>query len=327
FSEANLNGVNLSGVDFSEANFSRVDFTGVDLSKAILRNAHLEGANLSEVNLFGKNLSDADLRDADLRKANLREANLNRADLSRSDLTGTQIYRATRHEWRIEGIKCDYIFCDPAGEIPFPKDRNFRPGEFERLFRQLPTLGLALEPGAGGLDAFALDQAVQMLNEKRPELELKLDGFHSGGQPQADLTVLRKEYCNDQLREEIRAGYQVRMAALRRSQAAPPGALSVRAGGPELRKSRRYERLETVLVEKSESETIGPAQLNNFSAEGLMLRSGFAIPPGESIRVRFEKPLLASISNVMNSKVVWCRDLAAQGETDARFGIGVSLVH
>jgi hypothetical protein len=188
-------------------------------------------------------------------------------------------------------------------------------------------LELALEPGAGGLDAFALDQAVQLLNEKRPELELKLDGFHSSGQPQADLTVLRKEFCTDQLREEIRAGYQVRVAALRRSQPSPAGAPSVRAGGPELRQNQRYERLESVLVEKSESEPIGPAQMNNFSAGGMMLRSGFALPPGELIKIRFEKPLLASISNVMTSRVVWCRDLAVQGGADARFGIGVSLVN
>jgi len=326
FSEANLNGVNLSGVDFSEAIFSRVDFTGVDLRKAILRKANLEGANLSEVNLFGKNLSDADLREADLRKANLGEANLNRAHLERSDLTGALIYRAIHHEWRIEGVKCDFIFCDPAGEIPFPKNRNFRPGEFERLFRHLPTLELVLEAGATGLDAFALDQVVQTLNEKRPERELKLEGFHSGGQPQAAFTVLRKEYCDEQLRAEIATGYQVQMAAWRRSPAAPRSDRSSRSGAPELRKSRRYERLETVLVEKPESEPLGPAQLNNFSAEGLMLKSGFAIAPGELIKIRFEKPLIASSSNVMTSKVVWCRDLAAHDEAVSRFGIGVTLV-
>jgi hypothetical protein len=296
------------------------------LSKTILRKANLQGANLSEVNLFGKNLSDADLREADLRKANLCEANLNRANLKRSDLTGALIYRATRHAWRIEGVKCDFIFCDPVGEDPFPKDKNFRPGEFERLFRQLPTLELVLEPGATGLDVFALDQVVQALNEKRPELELKLEGFHSGGQPKADFTVLRKEYCNEELREEIKTGYRIQMAALR-CPAAPRDNGLVRSSGPELRKSRRYERLETVLIEKSESETLGPAQLNNFSAEGLMLRSGFAITPGEWVKIRFEKPLIASISNVMTSKVVWCRDLAAHGEAVPRFGIGVSLAH
>jgi hypothetical protein len=139
--------------------------------------------------------------------------------------------------------------------------------------------------------------------------------------------VLRKEHCNEQLYEVIQAGYQAQLAALKKSAAPARDARPVLYGGPELRKSRRYERLEAVLIEKSESETLGPAQLNNFSAEGLMLRSGFAVTPGEGIRVRFEKPLVASAPNVMDSKVVWCRDLAGHGEAVSRFGIGVSLLH
>jgi len=46
----------------------------------------------------------------------------------------------------------------------------------------------------------------------------------------------------------------------------------------------------------------------------MMLRSGFAIRPGELINIRFEKPLYASGSHVVASKVVWCRDLEAHGE-------------
>jgi len=56
-----------------------------------------------------------------------------------------------------------------------------------------------------------------------------------------------------------------------------------------------------------------------------MLRSGFAIRPGELINIRFEKPLYASGSQVVASKVVWCRDLEAHGETVSRFGIGIGL--
>jgi hypothetical protein len=186
---------------------------------------------------------------------------------------------------------------------------------------------LMLEPGAASMDALALDQVVRTLNAERPELELKLESLHASGQPQAVFSALRKEFCDEQLHEVIQAGYHAQIAALRRNSAPARGARSVLYGGPELRKSRRYERLETVVIEKSESETLGSAQLNNFSAEGLMLRSGFAVTPGEGIKVRFEKPLVASASNVMDSKVVWCRDLAGHGEAASRFGIGVSLMH
>jgi hypothetical protein len=47
--------------------------------------------------------------------------------------------------------------------------------------------------------------------------------------------------------------------------------------------------------------------------------------PGDFINVRFETPLYASASNVVASKVVWCRDLEAHGETVNRFGIGIAL--
>jgi hypothetical protein len=154
-----------------------------------------------------------------------------------------------------------------------------------------------------------------------------LENFHAGGQPHANFTVLRTEFCDAPLREEIRTGYAAQIAKLRRGAAGLKDSWTAGHGGSELRKSRRYERLESVVIEKSESETLGQAQLNNFSAEGLMIRSGFAIPPGEAVKIRFGKPLLASASNVMASRVVWCRDFGAQVESVSRFGIGLSLVH
>jgi hypothetical protein len=265
------------------------------------------------------------LREADLRKANLREANLNRANLEGSDITGALIYRATKFDWRIEGIKCDYIFCDEDGKIPFPKDRDFRPGEFELLFRELPTIELVLDPGATPLEAFVMDHVVQVINEKRPELELKLDSFHSGRRPRAVMTLSRREHGDDHLHEEIRAAYEAHIAKLRRSTVSLKDALTVRYGGPELRRSRRFERLETVAIEKPGAEPLGYAQLNNFSAEGMMLRSDFALRPGERINIRFEKPLYASGAQVVASRVVWCRDLETHGGTVSRFGIGIGL--
>lgn len=211
--EANLNGVDLSGLNFSRVNLSGVDLSGVDLSKADLRNANLRGANLGGLNLSGMNLSDADLKEADLRKANLYEANLNRASLERANVTGALIFRTARDDWRIAGIQCDYIFCDPEGRIPFPKNRDFRPGEFERLFRQLPTIEYVLEHGFASLDAFIMDQVVQDIAETHPEFELKLDSFHSRGQPHATFTVLRKEYSEEAL-QQVRAAYEARMARL-----------------------------------------------------------------------------------------------------------------
>jgi hypothetical protein len=96
--------------------------------------------------------------------------------------------------------------------------------------------------------------------------------------------------------------------------------------GVEMRRSRRYERSAVVMIEKPRSGILGYAQLNNFSAGGLMLFSDFAVRPGEVISVRIDTPLYPSAARVLTSRVVWCRDVEAQGETRARFGIGVKLV-
>jgi hypothetical protein len=96
--------------------------------------------------------------------------------------------------------------------------------------------------------------------------------------------------------------------------------------GMDVRKSRRYERAETVMVEKLRTEIIGYAQLKNFSADGMMLLSDFAVRPGEFIKVRFDRPLHSSIPKIVASRVVWCRDLENKDETFSRFGIGLSLI-
>jgi uncharacterized protein YjbI with pentapeptide repeats len=211
--EANLNGVDLGGMNLGRVDLSGVDLSGVDLGKADLRNARLRGASLAGLNLSGKNLSDADLKEADLRRTNLCEANLNRADLERANVTGALIFRTTREDWRIEGIQCDYIFCDPDGKVPFPGNRVFRTGEFERLFRQLPTIEYVLEHGFASLDALIMDQVVQDITEKHPEFDLKLDSFHSRGQPHATFTVQRRQYSEEAL-QQVKAAYETRIARL-----------------------------------------------------------------------------------------------------------------
>jgi hypothetical protein len=102
--------------------------------------------------------------------------------------------------------------------------------------------------------------------------------------------------------------------------------LSPLHAGAELRKSIRYTRLETVMVEKSQSDILAYAQLKNFSAEGMMLFSDVAMRPGEFIKVRFDKPLHTSIPKIVTSRVVWCRDLEEHETAGSRFGIGLRLM-
>jgi hypothetical protein len=110
-----------------------------------------------------------------------------------------------------------------------------------------------------------------------------------------------------------------RLTAWREQPAAP-------YAGTELRKSRRYIRATVVMLEKPRSGILGYAQLNNFSAGGLMLFSDFAVQPGEVVSVRIDAPLYPSGAKILPSRVIWCRDVEDQGETSARFGIGLRLI-
>jgi hypothetical protein len=206
--------VGLGEIDFSQVVVGGVDFTGIDVSKLDLRKANLSGTNFSGVNLTGKNLSDANLRGTNFVKANLCEANLNRADLGEADITGALLYRITKYDWMIDGIKCDYVFCDKEGKIPFPQNRNFTTGEFERLFKAMPTIQIVFESGVSPLDVSIMDQVVRAINERRPELELKLESFDSRGQPHVNFTVLRNEDCEDALQGEIKTAYEAQISKI-----------------------------------------------------------------------------------------------------------------
>jgi len=217
FRGAILSGVNLRGTDFSKADLGEADLSEADLSDSNLVKTDFSKVNLSEANLIGANLIEADLSGANLFStklawANLFEANLHRVNLvfailSKSNITGTCLYGTARDDWKIDDIKCDYVYWDYRKEIRTPKDHYFRAGEFEELYKQLPTIDYYFEKGFTPIDAVLMDQVVQAINEKHPKFELKLDSFHSRGQPHAKFTVLHKEIA-DEAQKQIAQRYE-----------------------------------------------------------------------------------------------------------------------
>lgn len=111
----------------------------------------------------------------------------------------------------------------------------------------------------------------------------------------------------------------VRLTALKEAEAAP-------FSGSEHRKDRRYQRPAVVMIEKLHAGIVGYAKLQNFSASGIMLSSDFSVRPGEFIRVRLDQPLPSSNSNLVNARVVWCRNLELPEEAPSPIGIGLRLV-
>jgi hypothetical protein len=112
---------------------------------------------------------------------------------------------------------------------------------------------------------------------------------------------------------------QPRIAAFRETASSP-------LSGTELRRGRRYERPTVVMIEKARSGILGYAELHNFSAGGMMLRSEFTLNPGEIITVKLDAPLHSSTSTTMTGKVIWCRNMEMEDEEASPFGIGLSLI-
>ncbi len=144
---ANLIGTYLAGADLTRANLSGADLIGAKLIGAKLSGANLSGANLSEANLSGAYLREANLRGANLSGANLNGANLSGGNLQRTKAWGTNFNKAILtgtclEDWHInsatnlEQVICDYVYLLADQKERCPRNGNFLPGEFAKLFQK-----------------------------------------------------------------------------------------------------------------------------------------------------------------------------------------------
>ncbi len=159
------------------------------------------------ISLYGKNLKGAYLVKFDLHGVDLRETNLLQADLSDANITGAKLYGSARDSWILDGIRCDYVYWDETGEQRTPPDRDFRPGEFEELYKQLPTFEYIFEQGFTPLDPLIMDRVVQAVNERHKEFSLELVNFDKRGQPHATFTVCHLEHV-EKAKQQIAVGYE-----------------------------------------------------------------------------------------------------------------------
>jgi uncharacterized protein YjbI with pentapeptide repeats len=165
--------------------------------KPDLSRADLIGAKLSKTDLSRANLSGAKLERVDLIAADMISTNLTDASITAASLWGTAC-----DNWIIDGIKCDYIYLDEEGKESTPKDSDFRPSEFEELYKSLPTIDYYFEDGFTPIDAVIMDKVVQAINEKYPEYHLDIVSFDKRGTPYATITVADVKYL-EQAKEEI----------------------------------------------------------------------------------------------------------------------------
>ncbi|MGD9368072.1 MAG: pentapeptide repeat-containing protein [Desulfobacteraceae bacterium] len=192
---ANLTGAHMITADLSLANLQGADMRGVRLDRSDMHEANLQETNLSAANLYKTHLLSANLMSANLRGCNLEGsvlmiANLDKADLSLANLTGAKLYGTERDGWKIDGVKCEYAYWDGPGNQRSPADRDYKPGEFELLYRKSPTLEFPFEGGFSPIQAILMDRVVKAINLQQPEFELHLDSLILRGVPRAVFSVL-----------------------------------------------------------------------------------------------------------------------------------------
>ncbi len=211
---ANLRGANLIEADLRGGNLRKADLRNTKLRTAYLRKANLWGADLREANLSETNLIKADLRGADLRGANLSYAYLIRTNLTVANISGVILFGTARDDWKIDRIKCDYVYFGLGRKRREPADRDFDMGEFEERFNKLPVIEYYFKNGFTAADAYIMEQVVLTVKEKHPEFELKLDSFLLRGRPRAVFSILDSDYA-DEAYKQIKCSFETRVKGQR----------------------------------------------------------------------------------------------------------------
>jgi uncharacterized protein YjbI with pentapeptide repeats len=147
FERSNLRGANLTGARLNGANFKRAD-----LSEAILINADLQNVNLTEAQAIGTDFTDAYLTGACLEAWNIDQFTC------------------------LKDVNCQFVFLSEfpnakgnRNRRPHDPDRDFAPGEFEKLYQEaMNIIEVLLKDGMKNGEAFR--QALADLMQTHPEI-------------------------------------------------------------------------------------------------------------------------------------------------------------
>ena len=160
-----------------------------DLSNADLRGANLAGAQLHRANLKAANLNGATLEAAELHSANLAEAQCLGTNFTSAHLTGACLEAWNIDETTIlQNIDCLHVFLkeqpDARGNRerrPHNPDKDFQPGDFEKLFKEmLDTVQILIR---NGVNPESFKAALQHLMENHPGITAdSIQGFERKGE-------------------------------------------------------------------------------------------------------------------------------------------------
>ncbi len=208
-----LSGVNLSGVNLSRADLRSADLLGTDLCRANLSGAYLTMTNLSEAKLRGATLFLTYLLSTKLEGANLRESIIDsaifeNADLSGADLTGANIWNIATADWKIDGVKCEYAYNSKYPEGKDKTRRDFKPGEFEQIYKSFTKLELIFKEGFSLPDYSALLAVIDRINHELPTANLNLRKMERvGNTTTTTLAAENKEAIEEIVKNSLQKHY------------------------------------------------------------------------------------------------------------------------
>lgn len=174
-SEVTLGKCNLNGADLFEVNLSGTDLREADIRRADMRYANLSNANLRKANLCGVNLKGSNLGDADLKGAKIIDVNFNLSNLSGAEITGSTYWGVSTAGWKIDGIKAKHVyFCRDDEKEKNKYKKEFQEGQFEALYRSLPTVELIFTEGLSPTNLFMLTALIEEIKRQNPDYGIRM---------------------------------------------------------------------------------------------------------------------------------------------------------
>ncbi|MES9854622.1 MAG: pentapeptide repeat-containing protein [Candidatus Thiodiazotropha sp. L084R] len=194
-----LMGVQLSRADLRNYDFSATAFDDSDLANVNFTSCVLSGANFYRANMDGVIMLHAIAYGGNFRKAILNNANLagtvfNGADLKGAILTGCKIHGIGRTGWEIEGVRCDYVYTDPLGNERFPKQNNFKLGQFVNIYKSYPLIDLEFHEKFDALTILMVNYASIQLNNDDGKFDFQVKEVSAYGDiPTIKVSVRTKD--------------------------------------------------------------------------------------------------------------------------------------
>lgn len=208
-SSATLSGSSLIGTSLSSSKVDHCDFCDCVAMNANLNRTQCQEANFSRVNgvstkFFNSNLYKAVFDNADFSSADFSNANLDRASFYSTVLSAasfinskvrggvfsrSNLWEIQKDSWDISGAVCTHVFIDPDNAERYPVDRDFREGEFERIFAWLPSFRTEFKD-LTPFDPLVISLIVDSINENHPKLKVEVEALSTKGiAPYVSFTV------------------------------------------------------------------------------------------------------------------------------------------